>query len=188
MHSQPYNQRLLKSLLENAEVLGLSRAARLRLGWFLYAVGHQWNVSLTCRHFGIARSTFVRWAERFDPKNPETLEEQSRCPHTVREANEDPTVVAFIECCRREDPYANKEAVCDRLRLERGVTLSASTVGRIIQRHCFFFGSTPAHRAKRMQSVDTTLTPPTTPVPPLDDDAGGANGDASSFGIAPVFG
>jgi len=25
------------------------------------------NVALTCRHFGIARQTFYRWRQRYDP-------------------------------------------------------------------------------------------------------------------------
>src|SRR5712691_1153684 len=101
MQHTPHSRRLILNLLDNAEMLQLSRPARLRLSWLLFAANHGWNVSKTCRHFGIARSTFMRWIDRFDPHDPESLEEHSRRPHTMREAKEDPLVVAFIEQCRR---------------------------------------------------------------------------------------
>lgn len=163
MRYPQYNQRLIRSIFENADRLGLSRSARVRLTWFLFAISHEWNVSKTCRHFGIARSTFIRWMDRFDPRIPDSLEEHDRRPHRVREAKEDPAVVAFIEQSRRDDPYANKEVICARLFAERGITVSASTIGRIIQRHGFFFGSTRAHEAKRSQFEDM----PTFELPPV---------------------
>ena len=154
MSNAPGNRRVIENLLRNAERLGLSRSARLRLKWFVFAAAHEWNVSKTCRHFGIARTTFVRWAGRFNPFNPASLEEQSRRPRTLREANEDPAVVAFIEQCRRGDPYICKEVLCVRLQAERGIAISVSTVGRIIQRHGLFFGTTPAHREKRRRFAE----------------------------------
>jgi len=143
------SRQVIRSVLHRARALGLSSSARLRLTWFLFAAEHDWNVSLTCRHFGIARSTFVRWKRRFDPNNPESLEEHSRRPNSVRECREDPVVVAFIQQCRISDPHAGKQDIADRLQSVCNLRVSPATVGRIIQRHGFFFGDTPSHRMKR---------------------------------------
>src|SRR3989338_8954552 len=97
MKTKIKNRQYLRRLISRADELELSASAHLRLQWFLYCASHGGNVSLTCRHFGIARSTFLRWSCRFDPKNPRTLEEHSRCPHAVRVPE---TVGAVIELIR----------------------------------------------------------------------------------------
>ncbi len=45
----------------------LSREATRRLKVLDYARTH--SVAATCRHFGIARSTFYRWQSRYDPQH-----------------------------------------------------------------------------------------------------------------------
>jgi transposase len=148
----------IMNLTRGAERLGLSREARLRLSWFAYACAHAGNVSLTCRYFGISRSTFLRWAKRFDPRNPETLEENSRRPHRVRQSAVDPAVVALITQYRTTDPSMGKERIQQKLREEHGVTISTSTVGRVIARHKLFFGNKPSHTRKRA-NVDAFVLP-----------------------------
>ncbi len=154
MSPTPYSKRQIQALVRSAEELHVTKSARVRLSWFLFAAGHDWNVSMTCRHFGIARTTFVRWLKRFDIKNPESLEEYTRRPHTLQYAAEDKDTIAHIERLRREDPYVGKEVIRKKLLEEHGIHLSASTIGRIIQRHCFFFGSSPAHLSKQAQGND----------------------------------
>lgn len=63
----------------------LSLAAQLKLEWiiFYHTVGKE-NVTLTAKHFGIARKTFYKWLSRFDERNLSSLEEQSRAPEHVR--------------------------------------------------------------------------------------------------------
>ncbi len=56
----------------------LSRKARTRLTWFDYAKGH--SVSATCRHFGIARSTYYGWKKRYRLDDLTTLEDRSSRP------------------------------------------------------------------------------------------------------------
>lgn len=41
-------------------------------------------VTVTCRRFGISRSTYYRWWKRFDPRNLKSLENRSRRPKNVR--------------------------------------------------------------------------------------------------------
>ena len=47
-----------------------------------YARTH--SVAATCRHFGIARSTYYRWATRYDPQRLSVLENRSCAPWRVR--------------------------------------------------------------------------------------------------------
>ncbi len=120
-----------------------------RLRWLEYFLEHDQNVSATCRHFGIARSTLTCWLDRFHPDDPRSLEEHSRCPHTVRAPETDERVVELIRVLRRNNPRMGKERVREILRTEHGVRLSVSTVGRVIARHGLFFADTASHRLKR---------------------------------------
>jgi transposase len=153
-------RRLLRGAVEHE----LSTDAVQRLKWFAYALEHESNVSLTCRHFGISRSTFLRWAERFDG-NADMLDDHSRRPHTMREPETNPKVVELIKTIRTEHVTMGKEHVCTMLRETYGVTVSVSTVGRVINRHKFFFADTAAHRAKRGDDVSEDNTATSTALP-----------------------
>jgi transposase InsO family protein len=67
-----------------AELLRLSRAARGRLEWIIFWEKNKQDVSLTARHFGIARKTFYKWQTRFNKDFLRGLEEESRVPHRRR--------------------------------------------------------------------------------------------------------
>ena len=67
-----------------ADLLRLSRAARGRLEWIIFCEKNHADVSLTCRHFGIARKTFYKWAKRFDENALKGLEDESKAPHRRR--------------------------------------------------------------------------------------------------------
>jgi transposase len=144
----------LLRIQKRADSLELSKGARQRLQWFIYSAMHDGNVSLTCRYFGISRSTFLRWIERFDPLQPETLEEHSRRPHHVRESETSDDVVALIKKYRTENVLISKEQIEEELRTKHNIALSALTIGRVIAREGFFFADTPAHRRKRNQKLN----------------------------------
>jgi hypothetical protein len=42
------------------------------------------SVQLTIQHYGISRVTFYRWKKAFNPRDPHSLEEQSKRPHRFR--------------------------------------------------------------------------------------------------------
>lgn len=67
-----------------AELLKLSRAARGRLEWIIFWEKNRRDVSLTSRHFGIARKTFYKWLNRFNKDFIRGLEDESRTPHRKR--------------------------------------------------------------------------------------------------------
>jgi transposase len=165
----------VRRLLRSAEEYELSAEQVQRLKWFQYALEHDGNVSLTCRHFGISRSTFLRWAERFDASDLRTFDEQSRRPHTVRAPETDAKTVELIRTIRLSSPTLGKEHIARHLSAEHGITISSSTVGRIIKRHGLFFGETASHSGKRAAiSTDNESSAfsvrPVTPEPDISED------------------
>lgn len=66
--------------------LRLSKKANQRLDWIIYYyTKSNMNTSLTCRHFGIARSKWYFWFNRFDETNLRTLEDSSTEPIKKRQ-------------------------------------------------------------------------------------------------------
>jgi transposase len=145
--------------LRRARELELSSDVELKLKWFIYCAEHYYNVSQTCRHFGISRSTFLRWAERFDPHSIDSLEEKSRRPHRVRTSDRSMQLLENIAAIRKEFPGMGKVGVAELMKSRHGIVVSSATVGRIITRFGLFFGETPSHTHKRSfvaeQSADT---------------------------------
>ncbi len=182
----------IRRLLRQAGELELSAASIQRLKWFLYAAEHEGNVSLTCRHFGISRSTFLRWAERFDATDSATLTDNSKRPKTLRVPTTDAKTIEIIRTMRRENPLLGKEAIAEKLRSEFAIELSSSTVGRIITRHKLFFAHTKAHTEKRasLDSVETVASSSAVPAfksLPSPTDSSAANDDDLSS-LSPVVG
>jgi transposase-like protein len=139
----------VRRLLQRSRELELSAQAVQKLKWFAFALEHDGNVSLACRHFGIARSTFMRWAERFDARDPLSLEENSKRPHNVRVSDINRETVEIIRHLRMKNPVMGKVQIQQILKDKHGITLSSSTVGRVIARHAMFFGDLPSHVRKR---------------------------------------
>lgn len=170
MTHQPITVALLQSLVAESDGLRLSARARERLRWILFYAEHRESVSATCLHFGIARGTFHRWLNRFDPKDLSSLEEHSHAPATVRQSSVPAQVVALVRAYRERDLHLGKERIAELLASEHGVSLSASTVGRIIERECLYFDTTPHHWRKRLErnggtSLGGRLQDSKTPIP-----------------------
>jgi transposase InsO family protein len=69
-----------------AKELKLSSKAKLRLEWFIYyQTKANQNAKLTCRHFGIERSLWYYWKNKFDENNIRTLENDSTAPIKTRQ-------------------------------------------------------------------------------------------------------
>ncbi len=158
MQSRTFTLRNVRHLLRRAKELELSEGAVQRLRWFSFALEHDDNVSLTCRHFGIARSTYLRWSSRFNAHDIASLEEESRRPKHVRAPETAPHVVALIRQIREKQPLLGKDVIAAILLREYGVKVSASTVGRTIARHGFFFASTASHEQKRASAPSSPLS------------------------------
>jgi len=112
-----------------ARAVALSREAKLRLQILTYAQTH--TVAATCRHYGIARSTYYRWKERYVPQRPATLERRSSCPHRRRQPTWTTAQVLAVRDLRAQYPRLGKDKLAVLLR-QRGTRLSVSMVGRIL--------------------------------------------------------
>lgn len=86
---------------KTAELLRLSRAARGRLEWLIFWERHGKNVTLTGRHFGIARKTFYKWSTRFDAHFLRGLEDESRGPRRRRQPEYTPRQYERVVRLRR---------------------------------------------------------------------------------------
>ena len=107
----------------------LSREAKQRLRWIDYARTH--SVSATCRHFGIARSTYYRWARRYDPQHLSFLENRSSRPRRCRRPTWTAAQAAAVRQARADAPRWGKDKLAVALRRD-GIVLSVSMVGRIL--------------------------------------------------------
>lgn len=140
----------LKLLLEEAEENKLHVSIVDRLKVILFFVDHQHSITQTCRHFGISRSTFHRWVERFDPKNILSLQDRSHDPFSLRQSTVSAEAVELIRRYRMRYTQMGKEKISELLALDHGIQLSPSTIGRVIERECLYFADTPFHWKKRI--------------------------------------
>lgn len=138
----------LRLLLKQADEQGHGKSVKQKLAWFIFANEHENNISLTCRHFAITRSTFLRWLSRFNPNDLTSLNDHSRRPDRVRLPETPPEVVELIRVYREKFRTMGKESIRKLLQQEHGIAISASTIGRVIQRHHFFFAEQPSHQLK----------------------------------------
>lgn len=119
----------------------LTKAARLRVQWIDYYHGHNNNARLTCRHFGIHHRTFHRYYERYKKRGLRGLENLSKRPRRVRQPTTPLTQIDLVRTERRANPEYSKYKLAVILQRDHGVILSASTIGRIINRYNLFFAS-----------------------------------------------
>ena len=153
MRFSPRSKQRVQWFLAHAKELRLGRSAVQRLHWFAFALEHNGNASLTCRHFGIARSTYLRWVGRFDPNDERSLEDCSKRPQHLRRSQLSGNAIAAIKGLRRTNPTMNRAEIAQSL-IQHGFAVSPSTVGRIITKHRLFFGDIPSHRSKRQVALD----------------------------------
>jgi transposase InsO family protein len=113
----------------------LSKKAKLRLAWIEFWTAHGENVSLTCRHFGIARTTLMRWLSRYDRHDLTTLEDKSTAPRSRRTPTIALSTVDLVLEIRDERPAWSKYKLSVVLERDFGVEVSASSVGRILTRY-----------------------------------------------------
>ena len=89
--------------------LKLSKEAKNRLEWIIYYhTKSKYNVSLVCRHFGIVKSTFYKWLDRFDETNLKSLENKSKRPKKVRTRQKEWYKDKRIIDLRKKYPYYGK--------------------------------------------------------------------------------
>jgi putative transposase len=110
----------------------ISKDAAKRLRWMDHYSRYQ-NARLTCRYYGISPQTFYRWKNRYDPYDLRTLESGSHRPYKVRQPETPVKVVERIQKLREQYPRWGKDKLAVLLHKD-GIEISASTVGRVINR------------------------------------------------------
>jgi transposase InsO family protein len=110
----------------------LGAEAKKRLKWFDWHRANGENVSLTCRHFGIARETFYRWKRRYDPFDLSSLEDRSSRPKRVRQRTWTTAEVLAVQRLREAYSCWGKMKLAVLLKRE-GKEVAASRVGRILR-------------------------------------------------------
>lgn len=114
----------------------LSKDALKRLWWMDWYHTHDKNAERTCRHFGISKSVFYRWKNRYKRFNLKTLEDdkKNRRPHNVRQMTTDPAILTRIYDIRLADREKSKWEIQEELR-RQGVTVGRSAIQKVINRH-----------------------------------------------------
>jgi transposase-like protein len=94
------------------------------------------NISETCRHFGITRSTLYRWLSRYDPTHPSkplrSRPTRRKTNPTPKWTNDDLKVLAEMDCQTRARLGAGR--LSQRLQQRYGMPWSRATVGRMLSK------------------------------------------------------
>ncbi|MEK7571850.1 MAG: DDE-type integrase/transposase/recombinase [Patescibacteria group bacterium] len=121
---------------EEIRVASLSKEALKRLQWIDWYYGHGKNAEATCRHFSLSKSVFYRWKNRFDKRNLQSLEfdSKTRRPKRVREMTTPLWVQQRVVAIRKADPEKSKYEIQEELRRE-GVKVGQTSIQKVINRH-----------------------------------------------------
>jgi len=114
----------------------LSKDALRRLTWLDWYFSHGRNAELTCRHFGISKSVFYRWKNRFNENNLRSLEFDTklRRPHKLREMTTSPQILKLIYDIRLSDLSKSKYEIEEELK-RAGIKVSRKVIQKVINRH-----------------------------------------------------
>lgn len=147
---------ILPGAAKASRIYSPSKAAKQRLKWIDYQKKVK-NVALVCRHFGIQRSLFYKWQNRYDRLGLKGLEDQSRKPKTFRQSQIPLKQIDLIRKLRKRYPYYSKYKLAVILKRDFDVALSDSTVGRVIKKYDLFFRSPYRSKKDRMKYKRTRL-------------------------------
>lgn len=143
-----------------SRIAKLSKEAHQRLRWIDYYLAER-NASLTCLHFGIPRSLFYEWYNRFQKLGLKGLETQSRQPHTFRKREIAWDIQNKIEHLRRDNPAWSKYKIAYILKRDESIVVSSSSVNRIFHDRKLFWQSVSMARlaAKRNWKIRRIRAP-----------------------------
>ena len=114
----------------------LSKDALKRLLWMDWYHSHGKNAERTCRHFGISKSVFYRWKNRYTPLNLKTLEfdTKTRRPKKVREMTTPLWILQKIYNIRLADLEKSKYEIQEELK-RQGIVAGQTAIQKVINRH-----------------------------------------------------
>lgn len=114
----------------------LSKDAPRKLWWMDWYQTHGKNAEATCRHFGISKSVFYRWKNRYKRFNQHTLEDdkKTRRPHKLREMTTPIWIQKRVYDIRLLDREKSKYEIQEELRRE-GIAVGQTAIQKVINRH-----------------------------------------------------
>jgi transposase InsO family protein len=114
----------------------LSKDALKRLWWMDWYQTHGTNAEATCRHFGISKSVFYRWKNKYNPANLKSLEfdTRTRKPKNTREMTTPFWIQERVYNIRLDDLEKSKYEIQEELKRE-GVIVGQSAIQKVINRH-----------------------------------------------------
>ena len=122
-----------KTVVQSAS---LSKKALTRLSWFDWYCTHGKNAEATCRHFGISKSVFYRWKNRFNPRYLKTLEfdTKTRRPKRVRRMTTPLWIQKRIFDIRIADLEKSKYEIQAELK-DEGIIVGRKCIQKVINRN-----------------------------------------------------
>jgi len=112
----------------------LTTRARQRLKILDWHRNHGMNISLTARHFAINRKTLRRWIKRYSCCGSYGLNDKSHKPHNLRRPTTDINIVIQVIKLRKQYPAWSKYKL-KAILTKYDISISESTIGRILKRH-----------------------------------------------------
>ena len=111
----------------------LSEKAKIKFKAISLYESGRYTTSQICEIFEIDRSTFYRWRKSYNSHIIQSLQDKSRRPKRVRHKMVRTYEVEHAVCeIRRKYPYFGKEKIQRILEREHSISVSASSVGRIL--------------------------------------------------------
>ncbi|MFZ6017935.1 MAG: helix-turn-helix domain-containing protein, partial [Nitrospirota bacterium] len=108
------------------------RNQRWRLGVIRHAEEVTKNIAKTCRYFGISRSIFYRWYERYQRYGVEGLRDRSRRPLKSPKATKEEVIAKIIYL--RKNYHFGPWKIQMYLKRYHDITISGPGVYRILKR------------------------------------------------------
>lgn len=114
----------------------LSKNALKRLYWMDWYQTHSKNAEATCRHFGISKSVFYRWKNRYNSRSLKALEfdTKTRRPKNTRTMTTPLGIQQKIYEIRLADLEKSKYEIQEELK-RKGVIVGQSAIQKVINRH-----------------------------------------------------
>jgi len=115
------------------KVEGLTTKARFRIKVLDWHKQHGNNISLTARHFGLTRFTVRSWIRKFKSSGVAGLKDKSHRPKNLRKPTTPIETIIEVVKLRKTYPAWSKYKI-QKILKRKGVSVSVSTVGRILKR------------------------------------------------------
>lgn len=112
----------------------ISEEAKQKLKVVDWLRAHDGNVSLTARRFGLDKKTVRAWRNNFNERGILGLNSKSRRPHKLRTMVVSWLIISEIVKLRKKYPVWSKYKIAVILKRDKGIVVSASTVGRVLKK------------------------------------------------------